>query len=171
MTIPTTADVQRACTLLSSSALIRLITEIDDNGPIPSRALTRTLADLPAYHLRQTTDLARALGLVRVRPGVGLGLTTSGSHLADVYDVIARWARRHAHPAPVCDFPSRIQHTLALLAEAPAHTAACGSGLPAADAAPRAEVVANLAQPRDLLVQWLRSNPQVIQSVASESAA
>ncbi|MGW0760153.1 regulator [Streptomyces sp. NPDC002814] len=104
MTTPSTTDVQRAQAVLSSPALIRLITEIDDNGPIPPRALTRTLTDVPEDHLRHSADQARLLGLVHVQPGAGLSLTTAGEELAYVYDALARWARRHEHPAPVCDF-------------------------------------------------------------------
>ncbi|MGW7005897.1 hypothetical protein ACWGCW_24600 [Streptomyces sp. NPDC054933] len=155
-----TADVRGFCTELSSPGLIRLITEIDDNGPIPPRGLARTLADLTPHHLRQATDLARALGLVRVRPGAGLGLTDSGAELADVYDAIARWARRHAYPTPVADFTGRIQHTLALLAETPA-----------ADHLPSAQAAADLAGPRDLLNQWLHANAQAAQLAEPELAA
>ncbi|MBW1597267.1 hypothetical protein [Streptomyces sp. JJ38] len=161
-TAPSTADVRHACTVLSSPALIRLITEIDDNGPIPPRGLARTLADLPVHRLRQATDLARALGLVR--PGSGLGLTAPGLELADIYDASARWARRHAYPAAVCDFTGRIQHTLAALAEAPV-VAADGSPRAATDGPlPSADAVADLAGPRDLLLQWLHTNPQVAQT-------
>ncbi|MFF8447718.1 hypothetical protein ACF06Q_08455 [Streptomyces leeuwenhoekii] len=170
MTTPTTADVQHACTVLSSPALIRLITEIDDAGPIPPRALTRTLADVPAHHLRQATGQARALALVHVQPGTGLALTASGSHVADLYDATARWARRHARPARVSDFTSRIQHTLALLAQT-SSTRNTQSGPRPADPGPQPEVVADLDRPRDLLVQWLRSCPQITQLAAYEPAA
>ncbi|MEU3299754.1 hypothetical protein ABZ729_08015 [Streptomyces sp. NPDC006678] len=158
-----TADVRHASAVLSSPALIRLIIEIDDNGPIPPRGLARTLADLSVHHLRQATDLARALGLIRVRPGSGLGLTASGLELADVYDESARWARRHAYPAAICDFTSRIQHTLALLAETPVAAADCGPRAATADPGPSADAVADLARPRDLLLQWLHANPQAAQ--------
>ncbi|CQR61829.1 hypothetical protein [Streptomyces leeuwenhoekii] len=171
MTTPTTADVQRACTVLSSPALIRLITEIDDNGPIPPRALSRTLADVPTHHLRHATGQARALGFVQLQPGAGLGLTTFGAHLADLYDATARWARHHACPAPVSDFTSRIQHTLALLAQTSSTRVAESGPRPAGDPGPQPKVAADLDRPRDLLVQWLRSCPQITQSAAYEPAA
>ena len=152
------AGARHVYTVLSSPALIRLITEIDDNGPIPPRGLARTLADLTPHHLRQATDLARALGLVRVRPGVGLGLTASGAELADIYDAIARWARRHAYPAPVADFTGRIQYTLALLADTAVPAAAGGLHHSAADCLPSAQAAADLARPRVLLSQWLHAN-------------
>ncbi|MCC2276200.1 hypothetical protein LKL35_12350 [Streptomyces sp. ET3-23] len=159
-TILSTADARRVCTALSSPGLIRLITEIDDNGPIPPRGLARTLADLTEHHLRQATDVARALGLVRIRPGAGLALTTSGAELADVYDAIARWTRRHAYPASVADFTGRIQHTLALLADTPA-----------AGHLPSAQALAGLAGPRDLLSQWLHAHAQAAQLAEHELAA
>lgn len=166
-----TADVQHVCTVLSSPALIRLITEIDDNGPIPTRALARTLADLPMHHLRQTTDLARALGLLRIRPSAGLSLTTSGSHLADVYDAIARWARHHGYPAPVSDFTSRIQDTLAVLTTPPVLTPEDGSQAFADVSPARAEAAADLAGLRNLLQEWLHANPQLVRSAEHELAA
>ncbi|MGW2650841.1 hypothetical protein ACWC2T_39655 [Streptomyces sp. NPDC001393] len=155
-----TADVRRFCAQLSSPGLVRLITEIDDNGPIPPRGLARTLADLTEHHLRQATDVARALGLVRIRPGAGLALTTSGAELADVYDAIAHWARRHAYPAPVADFTGRIQHTLALLADTPA-----------ADHLLSDQALADLAGPRDLLGQWLHDHAQAARLAEHELAA
>ncbi|MER6304959.1 hypothetical protein [Streptomyces sp. NPDC001657] len=158
---PSTATVRDACSVLSSPALIRLITEIDDNGPIPSRRLADTLADLSAHRLRQATDLARGLDLVHVRPGGRLGLTPSGLELADVYDVAARWARRHAYPDPVSDFTSRIQSTLALLAAAPILTA---------DSRLSADALADLTRSHDLLDQWLVAN-QAVQLDAPETAA
>ncbi|MCM2579705.1 hypothetical protein [Streptomyces meridianus] len=162
---PSTAGIRHACTVLSSPALIRLITEIDDNGPIPSRGLARTLADLPSHHLRQSIDLARDLDLVHLRPGTGLGLTRSGAELSDVYDAMARWARRHSYPAPVSDFNRRIQHTLALLTEAPTFAFEGSPRAPTAGALlPSAEAAADLARLRDLLIQWLDANPQAANS-------
>ncbi|MCC2275538.1 hypothetical protein LKL35_08895 [Streptomyces sp. ET3-23] len=154
------AEVRQLCIQLSSPGLIRLITEIDDNGPIPPRGLTRTLADLTEHHLRQATDAAGALGLVRARPGAGLDLTASGAELADVYDAIARWARRHAYPAPVANFPGRIQHTLALLAD-----------IPSVGHLPSAQALADLAGPRVLLGQWLHAHAQAAQPAEHELAA
>ncbi|MFJ6752202.1 hypothetical protein ACIQNI_29065 [Streptomyces sp. NPDC091266] len=169
MNISSRGTVWDACTALFSPTLIRLISEIDDNGPIPARRLTGTFADLSVRQLRQTADLACDFGLVRVRPGTGLGLTNSGLELADVYDAMARWARRHAYPEPVCHFTSRIQSTLDLLTEASVLAAEGGPCAPAADPALRAEALADLARPRDLLDQWLRSN-QTAQRDAAEPA-
>ncbi|MEV6807743.1 hypothetical protein [Streptomyces sp. NPDC051132] len=152
-TLSHAAGLRHACTVLSRPGLIRLVTEIDDNGPIPPRSLTRTLPDLPDHHLHQTVRQARALGLVRRQPGAGLSLTPSGSGLADVYDALARVARRHRLPVPVCDFTSRVQHILTLLAM-PVFTteqAERGSRTAAED----------LDGTRALLQQWLQDNPHL----------
>ncbi|WP_371632189.1 regulator [Streptomyces sp. NBC_01259] len=157
----TTAELRNSVTLLSSPALIRLITEIDDNGPIPPRRLASTLPGLSAHHLRRTTDAARAHGLVEVGPGVGLELTTSGAGLADLYDAIARWARRYAYPTPICDFTTRLQHTLALLAPTLDADSAEGPHRSAGENPPEADADAALGLARALLAQWLSANPQV----------
>ncbi|MCQ9179171.1 regulator [Streptomyces sp. IBSBF 2953] len=171
MTTLSTADVQHAHAVLTSRALIRLITEIDDNGPIPPSALDRTLTDIPAHHLRHSADRARVLGLVHVQPGAGLSLTTSGEGLADVYDAMARWARHHAYPAPVCDFTGRIQHTLALLTEPPAPPSDSGPQRRADVPLSRAKDGADFARLRDLLEEWLHANPQFVGVADPEIAA
>ncbi|MCZ4102377.1 regulator [Streptomyces sp. H39-C1] len=146
----TPPELRKVLDVLSSSAVIRLITEIDDNGPIPPRRLAGTLPDLSPHQLRQATETARAHGLVQVLPGLGMDLTTSGSALADVYDTAARWARRHSYPTPVCDFTSRLQHTLALL-----------TPLLAVEGLPHGDAIVELALLRAALVQWLTTNPGV----------
>ncbi|MFE1197251.1 hypothetical protein ACFW6E_31555 [Streptomyces olivaceoviridis] len=121
---------------------------------------------MPVPQLRQAVEQARALGLVRHRPGAGLSLTPSGSGLADVYDALARFARRHSLPAPVCDFTSRVQHILSLLA-APIALASQdanegGAPLTAAE---------DLDEARGLLHQWLHENPQLTQGAEPVLAA
>ncbi|MEU7148708.1 hypothetical protein AB0B15_11815 [Streptomyces sp. NPDC045456] len=149
--------------------MIRLVAEIDDNGPVPPRGMARTFADLSVHQLRQSTDVARALGLVRGRPGAGLGLTAAGAELADVYDACARWARRHAYPTKVSDFTSRVQHALSLLADTSHHETV---GRPRrGDQLPRAQADAELVRPRDLLRQWLEAYPQAVRLAAPEPAA
>jgi DNA-binding HxlR family transcriptional regulator len=157
----TPAAVRQAVELLGSRPLIRLVTEIDDNGAIPQRRLAATLPDLSSHQLRSTTDTARAHGLVRSAPGAGLSLTETGSDLADLYDATARWARRHAYPAPVCDFSSRVQHTLDLLTPSlvPEHTD--GSSRRSIEDLTSPEVETDLARPRALLIQWLAGNPRI----------
>ncbi|MEU4030585.1 regulator [Streptomyces anulatus] len=163
MTIPsfTCHDLRAAVDFLSSPALIRLISEIDDNGPIPPRKLVSTLPDLSPHHLRRISHLARVHDLVRAAPGAGLELTASGIELADFYDAIARWARHHAYPTRVSDFTSRIRHTLSLVESLPATDPAESStrlpGVELVDAEPGFEQPG----PRALLLQWLDAHPQI----------
>ncbi|MBU7598905.1 hypothetical protein JGS22_015095 [Streptomyces sp. P38-E01] len=108
------------CATLASPGpgLIRLITEIDDHGPIPPGALAATLPDLTEHHLRQAHSQACALGLAHHPHGIGLAPTTAGSALADLYHAAARWARRCNRPTPVASFTDRAQYTLDLLLRA-----------------------------------------------------
>ncbi len=170
-TLFTTAEVRTALELLASRSLIRLVTEIDDNGAILPRRLAGTLPDLSTHQLRSASDTACAHGLVRVAPGAGLELTEPGAELADLYDAVARWARRHAVPAPVCEFSSRIRHVLDLLA--PSLTTEGADGLSPLSAArlTSAGAEADLARPRTLLLQWLAGNPQVIRVSEPEPVA
>ncbi|MGW0613256.1 regulator [Streptomyces sp. NPDC002788] len=154
----TSAEAQRAVELLASRPLVRLVTEIDDNGAIPPRRLAGTLPDLSTHQLRSASDTARAHGLIRIAPGTGLELTEAGMELADLYDAMARWARRHAVPAPVCEFSSRIRHVLALLARSLI-----------TERADPAE--AGLARLRTLLIQWLADNLQVARESEPEPVA
>ncbi|MGA5200554.1 regulator [Streptomyces variegatus] len=167
----TPAEVHNAVELLASRSLIRLVTEIDDNGAIPPRRLAGTLPDLSSNQLRRVTETARAHGLVRVVPGAGLELTESGSELADLYDAAARWARRHAYPAPVCEFSTRIRHVLDLLAPSLATERADGLSLWSASRLPSAEAEGDLARPWALLIQWLADNPQVTRVSEPEPVA
>ncbi|WP_406395080.1 regulator [Streptomyces sp. NBC_00882] len=153
----TSAEAQRAVELLASRPLVRLVTEIDDNGAIPPRRLAGTLPDLSTHQLRSASETARAHGLIRIAPGTGLELTEAGMELAGLYDAMARWARRHSVPAPVCEFSSRIRHVLALLA--PSLT----------ERADGAEVC--LARFRTLLIQWLADNLQVARVSEPEPVA
>lgn len=142
-------------TALSYRAVIRLVTEIDDHGPIPHRQLACILTDLSTHHIRQATEQADILGLLDRSPA-GLGLTAAGRDLADLYDATARWARRHNYPAPICDFASRIRHTFQLLA---------GSD-PAG-----AETTGELDQLHRLLTSWIRTYPSPQQTLVDEVAA
>lgn len=113
---PCRDEFERSCSALASPELIRLITEIDDNGTIPPRGLARTLSDLSPHQLRHATALAHTLGLVRARQG--LSLTESGTQLAEVYDEAARWARAHDYPGVTGTFVTRVRATLQLLGSA-----------------------------------------------------
>ena len=156
----TPAKARHAVELLASRSLIRLVTEIDDNGAIPPRRLAGTLPDLSVHQLRSASDAARAHGLVRVAPGAGLELTDSGMKLADLYDALARWARRRSVPAAVCEFSSRVQHVLGLLGPSLTPGNADRPG-PLPDVHPiSVEAEADLACVRTLLIQWLVGIPQ-----------
>ncbi|WP_327720341.1 regulator [Streptomyces sp. NBC_00490] len=154
----TSAEAQRAVELLASRPLVRLVTEIDDNGAIPPRRLAGTLPDLSTHQLRSASGTARTHGLIRIAPGTGLELTEAGMELAGLYDAMARWARRHAVPAPVCEFSSRIRHVLALLAPSLITERADGAE-------------AGLARLRTLLIQWLADNLQVARVSEPEPVA
>ncbi|MFJ4572094.1 hypothetical protein ACIP4W_11785 [Streptomyces sp. NPDC088846] len=140
----------RACTALTSAGLIRLITEIDDNGPIPPRGLARIFPDLTRHQIRQTIEQAHTLGLARIRSGAGLGLTDAGLQLADLYDSTARWARTHNYPRPACTFITRVRATLQLLTPV--------QGPVAAPSAAPVEAVGDLAQLREALDRWIDSH-------------
>lgn len=169
MNTPPLTDIRRMVTALSEPALIRLITEIDDNGPIPPRSTGRIFPDFTPQQIRRATERTHALGLIHTRVGGVLGLTESGVLLAEVYDVTARWARRHAYPAPTGDFAGRVRHTFTLLAEPRVHAALTAAGTPSPDSE---EVVEpGLAGPWLLLMQWLRANPQAAGFAAGELAA
>ncbi|MFD3522283.1 hypothetical protein [Streptomyces sp. NPDC058653] len=174
MNTPPLTDIRRAVTALSEPALIRLITEIDDNGPIPPRSMGRIFPDFTPQQIRHATEQAHALGLIHTRLGGGLGLTESGVLLAEVYDVTARWARRHAYPAPTGDFAGRIRHTFALLTEPRVHAALTAEPFPRRTGAgtPESEAVEpGLAGPWRLLMQWMRANPAATGFAAGELAA
>ncbi|MFD8351540.1 hypothetical protein ACFV1X_21690 [Streptomyces coelicoflavus] len=109
-------QLQHTSTALASANLIRLISEIDNHGAIPARALARTLTDLSTAQIRQAVEQADALSLFD-RSHTGLGLSTAGRDLADLYDHAARWARRHNYPHRVSTFAERIDRVFALLAD------------------------------------------------------
>ncbi|MFI0961396.1 regulator [Streptomyces sp. NPDC021080] len=170
-TLFTTAEVRNAVELLASRSLIRLVTEIDDNGAIPPRRLAATLPDLASHELRRATETARTHGLVRAAPGTGLVLTDSGSELADLYDAAARWSRRHAYPPRVCEFSNRVRYVLDLLTPSLAAENADSLARLSAARLPSAEAEASLARPRTLLIEWLTGNPQATRLSEPEQAA
>lgn len=143
-------QVARACTALASADLIRLITEIDDNGPVPPHGPARIFPDLTRLRIRHTIEQAHALGLVSIRSGAGLGLTDAGLQLADIYDSTARWARTHNYPGPTCTFITRVQGTLQLLTPV--------QGPVAAPAAAPVRAVEDLARLREALDRWIDSH-------------
>ncbi|MEU2131797.1 regulator [Streptomyces sp. NPDC018352] len=144
------AEVRKAVELLASRSLIRLVTEIDDNGPIPPRGLARTLPDLAPHQIRHSSEQARTIGLVRTRPGAGLVLTEPGRELADLYDAAARWSRTHNYPHATCGFITRVQDVLQLLTPVQDPVAA-PSVVPT-------EAAGDLAHLRAALDRWIGSH-------------
>ncbi|MFE9287867.1 regulator [Streptomyces olivaceus] len=167
----TTTEIRAAVEVLASRPLIRLITEIDDNGAIPPRRLAATLPDLSTHHQRLATETARHHGLVRTTPGTGLELTHRGQELADIYDAAARWSRRHTSPAAVCEFTHRVRHVLGLLALQDSGESAQDPARPCAVSGTGTEPEADPAHVRVLLLQWLAENPQLTCSSTSEPLA
>ncbi|GAA2254710.1 hypothetical protein GCM10010232_49850 [Streptomyces amakusaensis] len=118
----------RTAAALSHPGLIRLITEIDDHGPVPN-TLARVFPDLPRHQIRHARDTARDLGLIDTDHHT-YRLTDRGTALADLYDQAARWARAHDHPARDSSFVTRVQATFDHLTRAARNgeTAASGTG-------------------------------------------
>ncbi|WP_405421465.1 hypothetical protein [Streptomyces erythrochromogenes] len=140
-----------ATAALSHPGLIRIISDIDDNGPLERHLLSRTLAGLSRWQLRQASAVGRALGLLQASTDGGnpsLDLTPAGESLAEVYDTAARWARAHHHPSDVSDFVTRVQATLTLLAAAPAS---------ATSQAPEIDYE-SLQEARAALTSWVRDH-------------
>ncbi|WP_329096800.1 regulator [Streptomyces sp. NBC_01439] len=138
-----------AADTLAHDGLIRLISEIDDNGPLQRRMLATTLHGLSRRQLTHATTTGRWLGLLRASRQGGNAcyvLTSAGRDLAEVYDTAARWARAHHYPHPVSDFTTRVQATLTLLAQHPSATTA--------DAGPDDEAARTLNSVRSALSQW-----------------
>ncbi|GGU55447.1 hypothetical protein GCM10010211_20220 [Streptomyces albospinus] len=173
-------QARRAIRALSLPGLIRLVTEIDDNGPISRRrgSLQSAFDDLGAPQLRHAIDRAREFGLLygdeheRVR----YRLTDSGEDLAEVYDTAARWARAHQFPTVASDFVTRVQHTLDLLGHAPAlaHAAdrigdASGLLVPRGAVLDR-EAIAALDGPQSVLAAWLKAHAYVLHHTALHSS-
>ncbi|MFF8958659.1 hypothetical protein [Streptomyces sp. NPDC014894] len=116
----TGAQADRAVEVLAHPGVIRLVTEIDDHGPVPRHMISRTFPDLPLQRVRDGSALARRHGLVRAGQQAGqpvYRLTEHGAALADVYDSVARWARAHHYPTRHSDFTSRVRATLTLLTQ------------------------------------------------------
>ncbi|AJC55036.1 hypothetical protein [Streptomyces sp. 769] len=173
-------QMRRAIRALSLPGLIRLVSEIDDNGPISRRrgSLQNTFGDLALPQLRHALDRARGFGVVACDEDerVRCRLTPSGEDLASVYDTAARWARAHQYPTAAGDFVTRVQSTLKLLGQAP--TAAVRDadwmgesvGLLVDSAVVlSADAVFSLGGPQTALAQWLQANPQVLRYVAPQS--
>ncbi|MFC7908303.1 hypothetical protein [Streptomyces nigra] len=149
---------RRAIRTLTLPGLIRLVTEIDDNGPISHRrgSLQGAFGDLTPGQLRHAIDVARDLGLVHADEQVPdrYRLTASGEALAEVYDTAARWARARHFPDASTDFVTRVQHTLQLHSRS-RHTFGSSLEQPAPD---------------QVLTEFLQANPRVLNHTDARSA-
>ncbi|MCX5238913.1 hypothetical protein OG824_27290 [Streptomyces prunicolor] len=150
----------RAIRTLSLPGLIRLVTEIDDNGPISRHrgSLQGALGDLGTGQLRHAIDTARDLGVIHARghASARYQLTASGEDLAELYDTAARWARTRQLPSPTGDFVARVQYALQTQDGDPEHSGAATEPTPA----------------RAALSEWLRAHPRVLhENVAHSSHA
>ncbi|WP_172381099.1 hypothetical protein [Streptomyces sp. MNP-20] len=174
MTSATTPhDSGRMIRALSLPGLIRLVSDLDDHGPLSRRrgSLQAAFDDLTADQLRLALDRARAFGLVHgdADERVRYRLTPRGEGLADVYDTAARWARTHQYPQKESDFVTRVQRTLTLLSQTLATTGyASGTGeacgLPASGSAPLSHsAMADLNGPQSALTAWLQTGPSAPQ--------
>lgn len=154
MTSPTD---QLACAaeLVGRQWTTRVISEIDDNGPIPRQTVSSAFPDLPQNALHYALTTLRRRGLLTVGAeeheehkaneeheaeegeeeeeearASSYVLTDAGADLGDVHDALFRWARRHNYPSRTCDFVTRVEATLNLLKNprVPAALAAPGTG-------------------------------------------
>ncbi|MCD9193378.1 hypothetical protein [Streptomyces albireticuli] len=177
----TAAQVTRAVTVLSHPGLIRLVTEIDDNGPVNRRMLGRTFADLTRHQIRHALGIGRAHQLIRAghRNGPCHRLTGRGADLADVYDTVARWARTQQFPVPASDFVTRVQQTLALLHREAVLGLVAGETVDphqvrqAGDAGllPDADALISLHRPWTAVAEWIRTNPSVLAPIRRSTVA
>ncbi|MEV7196932.1 hypothetical protein AB0N81_34790 [Streptomyces sp. NPDC093510] len=171
---------RQAIRALALPALIRLVSEIADNGPINRRrgSLQAAFGNLTANQLGHAIDRARDFGLVygdeheRVR----YRLTDSGEDLADVYDTAARWARTHQFPAATSDFVTRVQHTLPLLGQDPAlardvaRVGTSGGLLLPGGAVLSPQATSALDGPQAALTAWLQANVSLQHDMALHTA-
>ncbi|MEU2874118.1 hypothetical protein ABZ769_33805 [Streptomyces olivoreticuli] len=174
-------QITRAVAVLSHPGLIRLVSEIDDNGPVQHRMLGRTFADLARHQIRHAFTAGRDHGLIYAEDTNSpcYLLTHSGADLADVYDQAARWARAHNYPSATGDFVTRVRETLVLLGREQvidAMTSEAGDEEArgqVADAGllPTTEAVAELHRPWAALSRWTETNPSVLTTAARRSCS
>ncbi|WP_446038040.1 hypothetical protein [Streptomyces sp. SID1121] len=171
---PSAEQVTRAVAQLSHSGLIRLISEIDDNGPIDNRMLGRTFTDLTRHQIRHALATGHRHGLIQepTKTNPVHLLTHHGAELADVYDQIARWARSNDYPNHTSDFVTRVQGTLSLLAHEHVTTLANNAGemapvrhVPGPGAVPSTGAEGRHSA-RIALLRWIRGTPSLATSRA-----
>lgn len=168
--------VTREVTTLALPALVRVVTELDDNGPVAKGMLQRTCPDLSRTQLRYAVEAARARGLLRAH-GARYQLTDAGAGLADLYDATTRWARAHQVPLPVSDFVTRVRSTLQLLARLPDgardghRTGERARALVEAGLVTDVEAAVGLLGLHSSLTSWITHHPRALGSPAAHGAA
>ncbi len=170
MTTPLpSAQLTRTITALSHAGLIRLISEIDDNGPVPRRMLGHTFPDVARHLIRHAMRTAREQKLVYLAEydeRTSHALTAAGTELAELYDASARWARQHHYPQRGSSFILRTQGALALLSQQQIHslleartatTDSAAQHLVDLGILPTRAALDSLAEPWTLLTRWLHT--------------
>ncbi|MFG2996604.1 winged helix-turn-helix transcriptional regulator [Streptomyces sp. NPDC048340] len=184
-----TRDAVSAAALLSLRWTTRIISEIDDNGPIPPGAAQATFPDISADSLQHGMRALRRRGLLQGREhrhdDSDLVLTQAGRDLGDVYESLSRWARRHHYPAPQTGFITRVESVLALMRDR--HTVdllTASSAVPYSYTPGRAhqaglinpspdgrhtltEAGRELREPLAVLTDWAAAHPQVVRGAAT----
>jgi DNA-binding HxlR family transcriptional regulator len=134
--------VARAAELVGRQWTTRVVSEIDDNGPIPRHSVSSAFPDLPHHALQYALTALRRRGLLtvgtegheeqqeleeheegdeeaeeesEVAVASSYVLTEAGADLGDVHDALFRWARQYHYPARTCDFVTRVEAALNLL--------------------------------------------------------
>ncbi|MEU3188449.1 hypothetical protein ABZ707_30280 [Streptomyces sp. NPDC006923] len=166
-------QVTRVIRELSLPGLIRLVSEIDDNGAIEHGMLGRTFPDLTRQQIRNALAAGRELQLLRegTRAMPFLRLTRRGAGLADVYDQLARWARTRDYPSRTSTFVSRVQGTLSLLAQRYNGNALLLIRHAAHRVGPGASLVsdAGLQQSWAALSRWAQAAPSTVSAPAQST--
>jgi hypothetical protein len=162
-----TEQVVLAARALAEPGLIRLISEIDDNGPVEDRMLDATLADFTQSQIHHALAAATEWDLLRNDQDDNHPdheLTARGEETAELYDSAARWARSHNYPSAHADFITRVHATLTLLSLGPDHRSEPRPGTPTvrhpdtAGASTGPGDAASLHQLRTQLHQWITSH-------------
>lgn len=183
--LPPRAEIVRAANLAGYRWFTRIISEIADNGRIPHGALHATFPDIPEVSLPGAVKGMRIRGLLQADEQDEIeatALTEAGRDLGDVYDALARWARRYDHPVPQAGFITRVEAVLNLLRDpstvdlltgatsaedGQGNTLARQAGLLTLGAGGRTvltEAGEDLRRPLAALADWAAAHPEVVQT-------
>ncbi|MCL2729129.1 MAG: hypothetical protein FWE15_03780 [Actinomycetia bacterium] len=116
---PFTTDlVIAAAEVLGRQRTTRLVSELNDHGPVPLGQVAGTFSDLTQDQCNHGMRDLRQRGLIAYGKDAGRDcyvLTTAGEGLGDVHDALFRWARKYNFPAEQSDFVTRVEASLGLL--------------------------------------------------------